>query len=123
MVTDIDDEPSDAVKIAWVGAVTLPAVKSTCPTLEPVATVTEAGTGIADWLELVVVTTMPPLGALPLRCMWIVSWVLLWGVVVSGLSAVIVSDNPPHIFAGKMFTPRTYGHLLRGGAGNHCDHS
>ena len=69
IVTDIDDEPTAAVNTAWVDVVTLPAVKSTCPTLPPTGTVTDDGTGITDWFELVVVTTMPPLGALPLSWM------------------------------------------------------
>ena len=69
IVTDIDDDPSAAVNFAFVGELTLPAVKSTWPTLEPAATVTDDGTGMADWFELVVVTTVPPLGALPLSWM------------------------------------------------------
>jgi hypothetical protein len=69
IVTDIDDEPSVAVKIAWVDVVTLPAVKSTCPTLPPAGTLTDDGTGITDWFELAVATTVPPLGALPLSWM------------------------------------------------------
>jgi hypothetical protein len=69
IVADIDDDPSVAVNFALVGLVTLPAVKSTCPTLPPAGTVTDGGTGITDWFELVVVTTVPPLGALPLSWM------------------------------------------------------
>jgi hypothetical protein len=69
IVTDIDDDPSVAVNFALVAAVTLPAVKSTWPTLPPAGTVTDGGTGITDWFELVVVTTVPPDGALPLSWM------------------------------------------------------
>ena len=69
IVTDIDDEPSVAVNFAFTGAVTLPAVNPAWPTLDPAGTVTDDGTGTADWFELVVVTTVPPLGALPLSWM------------------------------------------------------
>jgi hypothetical protein len=69
IVTDIDDEPSVAVNFAAVGVVTLPAVNSTWPESEPAATGTDAGMGMTDWLELLVFTVTPPLGALPLSVM------------------------------------------------------
>lgn len=69
IVTDIDDEPSVAVNFAAVAVVTLPAVNSTWPESEPAGTVTDAEMGMTDWLELLVFTVTPPLGALPLRVM------------------------------------------------------
>ncbi len=67
MVTDIEEEPSVAVNVHGVAAVTLPAVNSTWALSRPEPTVTEAGRGMALELELVRSTTAPPLGASPLR--------------------------------------------------------
>lgn len=69
IVTDIDDEPSVAVNFAAVAVVTLPAVNSTWPESEAAGTVADAEMGMTDWLELLVFTVTPPLGALPLRVM------------------------------------------------------
>ncbi len=68
IVTDIDDEPSVAVNFAAVAVVTLPAVNSTWPESEA-RQVAHAEMGMTDWLELLVFTVTPPLGALPLRVM------------------------------------------------------
>lgn len=64
-LTDADDEPSVAVSVTGVAAVTCPAWKRNWSNAKPAATVKGAGTGAAVGLLLARLMTAPPDGAGP----------------------------------------------------------